>query len=225
MQQERGFNILVRSLEDNPTAFTYLDNLNLLCNHAIHLHFTLELELSAWTCKFGEFRTYIFAKISSSTQNNLRSLPSSQALNSLSKHKVVMLKVRYQGGNQVRVREFEFKSSRVWAHKQELKLSAFLSSLHTIHSLRYWPRACHSRSTWDPPEGHRSVVNPVRGWSSCVQSSSAKWTYMTSVSKWLLSTNEKVPFFKLSHAKENLHRRQATRNWKRFKLTFPTGAG
>jgi len=37
MQQERGFNLFVRSLEDNPTAFTYLDNLKLLCNHAIHL--------------------------------------------------------------------------------------------------------------------------------------------------------------------------------------------
>jgi hypothetical protein len=41
----------------------------------------------------------------------IESLPNSRALNGLSKHKVVMLKVRYQGGNQVRVREFELKLS------------------------------------------------------------------------------------------------------------------
>lgn len=50
MQQEMGCNSFIRSLEDCPSTLRSLNNLNLLCNHTIHLG---SLYIRAWVESFN----------------------------------------------------------------------------------------------------------------------------------------------------------------------------
>lgn len=112
--------------------------------------------------------------------------------NSLSKYIVAMLKVRYQEGNDNA--RYTNKECSSMTHKMRAQTLHIPKQPHG-GSLRIWPRACCSWSTWDPsrwPQSAISIVIPFKHSISQAKSSSVKWIC---VNKHVLPTNEKASSF------------------------------
>ena len=187
------------------------------CLHKSSLRPSLHSSLS-WELKLAIFGSSILGV------NKLLSIacwPIFKLLNSLSKYKVVMFKVRYVGRNDTKKRSIHDKpKEHSWRVKEclkvhwlgpakfEIELLTFLKLPPEIalgswlRAWQNWWRACHSHPTWDPSRfASTKCLKPLQSSSSqlkCHLESGFKWTRMGKRQP----TNERGPVFELTtHAR------------------------
>ena len=131
----------------------------------------------ARACKFWEFDTWGGQLLHWSS--NYGDFTNLQALDSLSKCKVAMLKVRCQRGNDTKQREVHGKPKNAGkpiglGRQNESSNSQIRIWISWPRAPQTWGRACRGRSTWDQWRCHLSVVSPVKSSSYPFESSSVK---------------------------------------------------